>query len=144
MIKISVFITTFIFSTLTYAMSVDECVEQNKLYGDEKNHVNVSSECANKLKALATPEAVKTSLDLKTKVWGHKNLIIVSRTNDKDQVTTTYITGKYTKLENIQALAIDLENDEVAVLDSENGRVMYYSLTITGNVAPFRVLNSSN
>lgn len=118
----------------------DYCHLEAENYGSPQQVGPFPKECIKLVEKLAPHKARQLSDDGTVSVFGYRNTVIVRKKIHRRKITDDVIAGKFTEIKNVTALGIDRENDEVAVLDAKRGTVMFYSLTIVGNVAPFRIL----
>ena len=115
------------------------CQDQTENFGNGKGYDIISENCIRSYKLMASAAAKKESKLLGMKFYGYLNMILVE-TNLGSTTVTNVITGNSTELKNIISLDYDELNKEIVVLE-QSGKISFYSYKITGNVAPFRVLN---
>jgi hypothetical protein len=114
------------------------CEDQAQSFGNGKGDDFISDDCKNAFKKMAKPIAIKESLNLKTKFFGFRNMILIEK---KVNTTTSnlIIAGSSTELKSVIALAMDEKNKEIIALE-ESGDVLFFSAKLAGNIAPFRIL----
>lgn len=114
------------------------CQDQAENFGNGKGDDSVSPNCIESFKKMAPIAAIKESSELKIKIYGYRNMIIVEEISGSS-ILTNIIAGSYTELKAIHALTVDEKNREIVVLE-ESGDVLFLSSKITGNIAPFRII----
>jgi hypothetical protein len=117
---------------------VTSCQDQAENYGNGRGEDIVELKCLNAFKQLASKKAIVEFPAEKLKYFGYKNMIIVERTKE-NVVKTELIAGNSTELKSVIAIALDEKNKELVVLES-SGDVNFFTTTLTGNVAPYRIL----
>ena len=137
------FAITQINSSVVYAVLPSEaeivvCQDQAENYGNGKGDDVVAKECLDSFKKLALKKAVAVNNPLKIKFFGYKNMIIVEKTKD-NLVYNEILAGNSTELKSIVAVVADEKNQEIIVLE-ESGDVLFFTSTLTGNIAPYRIL----
>lgn len=125
----------------TSAFSSD-CATEISYFGEGPENSFISESCRDDYLSRTPASAKKISNDGKIEISGYKNIVFVTRKYDDGNVSRTVIAGKYSELNSVGAVSLDTENDEVAILDSVTGDINFYSMTVTGNVAPFRILKN--
>ncbi len=110
------------------------CEKEGENFGNGLGRDKIPAECFDLFQKAAALTAVKTSANGEVLAFGYKNIIFLKLSGK-----TRVITGSYTELEEIRALAIDEAHQEIAVLNGK-GDVLFFSSYITGNVAPLRIL----
>lgn len=114
------------------------CEKEGQNFGNGQGRDLISFGCVELFKKSANVEAIKISANGKVSAFGHRNMIFIKQ-NEKMRV----ISGNYTELEDVTAIAIDEANQELAVL-TKKGDVLFFSSKITGNVAPLRVIKNKD
>lgn len=114
------------------------CEKEALKFGDGSGKDSIPAECADHFLKKVSPKLKKVSNDGSVIVYAYKNIIFVKDPNSKVKGQNV-IAGKYTELENIQAITLDEANKEIVVLE-ENQDILSFSSVITGNVAPKRIL----
>ncbi len=122
------------------ASSLNDCLLIAADYGDGQGHDVIPTICQNFVEQAALPST--RAQDDVYKVYGFKSLIFIERQLDDGRISKSALAGEFTTLKEIKALSIDNFNNEVAVYDAGDKKVKYFSLIITGNVAPFRELQT--
>ncbi len=120
---------------------LSNCEEQGNSFGDGRGASKIQAICVETYKKMASANSNKKNQDGQMLAFGHKNIVFIERPDKKGQKRTDVIAGLNTNLEMIVALAIDEKNNEIAVLE-KSGDILFFSTTIMGNVAPFRILKS--
>lgn len=118
------------------------CEKEGSRFGNGTGRDFIPEECLSNLVSKTNSHTFRKSADGEFSVLGYKNIISIKdpKTRIKGQ---NVISGKYTELDEVTALAIDEVNKEIAVIDQ--GRdIRVYSSVITGNVAPLRTLKSQD
>lgn len=129
----------FILSSLSFADTETAiCEKEGSKFGDGNGRDSIPAECSEHFLKKVSPKLKKKSKDGTFSVHAYKNIIFIKdpKTKIKGQ---NIIAGKYTELENIQAIALDEENKEIVVLE-ESRDILSFSSVITGNMAPKRIL----
>ena len=132
-----IFITS---STFANESEIASCEKEGTRFGNGAGKDEIHRECLEKFSQKASAYTKRKGLDGKFSAFGHKNIIFINdpKTRLRGQ---NVITGKFTELEEVTALALDEENKEMAVIDRSRD-ILVYSSVITGNVAPLRMLKS--
>lgn len=95
-----------------------------------------SDECTGKELAQARPMAVRR-IPSEDRIIFARGKVIYSKSGDKKDVTkNAWWAGDKTKLKKVLALALDLKNREIVVL--EKGVVRFFPLDMNGNIHEFR------
>ena len=128
-----ILIALTLFSLNSFAEQEYSCIDQAALYGDAKGHDKITEECIQDFKSNASIKAIKENKEKDIKVYGYKNMIIVEK-HIEDKTKNMVTAGKNTLVNNIIALELDENNNEIIVLD-ESGDILFFSSIITGNIA---------
>lgn len=138
MTRIMSTILTFLF-TSSIAFSADVCEGEGARYGDGTGKDVISSSCLIQIKESALPKTKKTFSN-GLSVYGHLDILFIDK---EDHAGRAFIiAGKSTRLTKILAIALDEAHGEIGVLD-QSGNVYFFSVEITGNITPLRVLKTS-
>lgn len=133
------FISLFFICSLCFAdTETAMCEKEASKFGDGSGRDSIPSECAEHFLKKVSPKLKKISKDGLVTIYAYKNIIFIKDPNSKVKGQNV-IAGKYTELENIQAITLDEANKEIVVLE-ENQDILSFSSVITGNVAPKRIL----
>jgi hypothetical protein len=137
-LKFIILLTLLLSSGLSLAQNqgLNQCEKEGEEFGNGLGHDQISFECYEFFRKAAHTEAIKKSSNQKTLVFGHRNIVFI-----KQGEKVNIIAGKYTELDEILAIAIDENHQEIAVL-IKNGDVLFFSSALTGNVAPLRILKN--
>ena len=131
----------FIFFTHSlFASNLDECINQLYALGDGSGKDYIPDHCYEDFKKVTTSKNTFLSKNDTFEVVAYKNAFFLKNLKT-GQVQVT--AGKYSKLENIQAIDLDITKNEIAVLQN-NSDIGIYSSYILGNVSPMRVIRSQN
>lgn len=128
------------FSALALAQtssSFDTCIEQGLNYGNGQGSDVIDQNCFDLINVNANDKSKKINEELKTSYAGYKNIISIHQ----EGFAPTYIAGENSKLQDIQAIALDVVNKEIAVLEA-SGDLLFFTTQISGNIAPFRIIKS--
>lgn len=130
-------------SSMVYADVPNEadivvCQDQAENYGNGKGDDVVAKECLDSFKKLADKKAIAVNNALKIKFFGYKNMIIVEKIKN-NIIYNEIIAGNSTELKSVIAVVADEKNQEIIVLE-ESGDVLFFTTTLTGNIAPYRIL----
>lgn len=116
----------------------DEAIE----FGDGSGEDSISETCYQEFKKNVSEKSRKDTSDGLQTVFGYRNLIVIEKKDSKGAVTdVNVIAGVSTLLVAIQAISIDEKNNEIVVLEA-SGDILFFSLVLTGNIAPFRILRN--
>jgi hypothetical protein len=127
----------------TYADAETEialCEKEGSRFGDGLGRDAIPLECAVHFLKRSSAKLRVKSLDGSFSAFAYKNIIFIKDTKSKLK-GQNIIAGKYTELEEIQALTLDEKNKEIIVLE-KSGQILAFSSVITGNVAPYRKIKS--
>jgi hypothetical protein len=127
-----------IYAEVPNAAEITVCQDQAENYGNGKSEDIVAMRCLSSFKKRAQKKAITESFKNNTKYFGYKNMIIIESTKD-NIISTEIIAGNSTELKSIIAIALDEKNKELVVLE-ESGDVYFFTTTLTGNIAPYRIL----
>ena len=122
----------------TYANMDAYCEKEAANFGSGLGRDRISTDCSFHVSHKVSPKLFRKSVDGKISVSGFGNMIFINDPSSKLKGQNV-IAGKYTELDEIQALALDEVNKEIVVL-LKSGDVLFFSSVITGNVAPKRTL----
>lgn len=115
------------------------CQDEATQFGNGNGKDSVSRKCLDSIKQMAIgTKAMQESADKKSKYFGHRNMLIIDQYTETT-IQTNITAGNSTELNAIRALALDEKNQEIAVLE-ESGDILFFSAKITGNVAPYRII----
>jgi hypothetical protein len=114
------------------------CQDQAENYGNGKGDDVISKNCITMFKKMANLKTITEAPSLLMKVYGYRNMLIIEKMVN-NSVVTEITSGLSTELQNIIAIKVDEKNKEIVVLE-DDGRILYFSAIITGNVAPYRIL----
>lgn len=134
-------IVFFLFMMSSFCFADTEtaiCEKEGAKFGDGNGRDSIPAECSEHFLKKVSPKLKKKSKDETFSVHAYKNIIFIKDPKSKIK-GQNIIAGKYTELENIQAITLDEENKEIVVLE-ESGDILSFSSIITGNMAPKRVL----
>lgn len=112
------------------------CQQQAAQYGNGKGNDYISPFCLENFRSWAGSNAIAESIKANLKIYGFKNMIIIDEPGKR---TSHIIAGSSTEIKSVKAIALDEKNNEIAVLE-DDGKIFFFSTTITGNIAPFRTL----
>jgi len=130
--------SSMVYAELPNEADIVVCQDQAENYGNGKSDDVVAKECLESFKNLAAKKAIAVNNTLKMKFFGFKNMIIVEKIKN-NMVYNEILAGNNTELKSIIALAVDEKNQEIIVLE-ESGDVLFFTTTLTGNIAPYRIL----
>jgi hypothetical protein len=118
------------------------CEKEGTRFGNGTGKDRIPEECLFHISTKTNAYTYRKSADQDFTVWGHKNIISIKdpKTKMKSQ---NVISGKYTELEEVTAIALDEVNKEIVVIN-QGREVLSYSSVITGNVAPLRSVKSQD
>jgi len=116
------------------------CQDQADVFGNGKSDDIISKFCLELFIKQSPPSARVEFPSGKIKFYGYRNMIIIEKESNNRRVKEI-IAGNSTELKSIQALAFDENNKEIVALD-ESGEVLSFTTTITGNIAPYRILRN--
>jgi hypothetical protein len=134
-IALSVFIC-LTFSGLGLAQDEGQCQIQGSKVGNGEGQDEISLECIALFKSKALPGARKKNLSGETEVYGYKNIIFFETKSE-----VSYITGKSSRLKDVQFIVLDELNQEVVVLE-KSGTILTFSSRHKGNIGPKRILKT--
>lgn len=142
-----IFLVLSITSNISLAEAVNEadivvCQDQAENYGNGKGDDIIGTNCLASFKRLAVKKSIVEATNLKMKFFGYKNMILIEKVKN-NLVSTEIVAGNSTELKSIKAVAVDEKNQEVIVLE-ESGDVLFFTTTLTGNIAPYRILKHKN
>jgi hypothetical protein len=134
-----IFLFSILLSFLSFADSqIALCEKEAQKFGDGNGQDKIPSDCMVHVEKIANKKQKAKSKDAQLSFIAFRNMIFI--TDDKSQTKgQNVIAGKYTELENIKEIILDEKNGEVVVLE-ESGDILFFSIVITGNVAPKRIL----
>ena len=135
------FSVLILISRNTFAITSSQCQFQASNYGDGSGKDFIDPKCIDIFETRASTNAVKVNTTGNKKIIGHKNIIFIKDMQDPKARVLIYA-GNFTNLQGITAVTFDETNNEIAILDSVLGRVLYFSSIIDGNVSPLRDLSS--
>lgn len=123
----------------------DFCREQAKKLGNKSGFKRISKRCLNEVKnsSQENPGLVAVNKDRGLSVRGHKNFIII----DKGSPKVNYIGGKMTRLNEILAIGLSANGNDIAVLnESVDGEqeLLIFTMGLLGNVIPDNVIRHEN
>jgi hypothetical protein len=131
----------FIFFTHSlFASNLDECINQLYALGDGSGKDYIPDHCYEDFKKVTTSKNTFLSKNDTFEVVAYKNAFFLKNLKT-GQVQVT--AGKYSKLENIQAIDLDVTKNEIAILLG-NYDIGIYSSYILGNVSPLRVIRNQS
>jgi hypothetical protein len=142
--KINLFFLGFIFSFSALAQpteqQLDRCEKEGLHFGNGQGKNTISIDCYSHFLKSLSPEAFKKTSDGKISAYGHRNIVFIQDPHVKSD-RQNVIAGIYTELEDVAAVALNEKQKEIAVLE-KSGDILFFSSTITGNVAPLRILKN--
>jgi hypothetical protein len=142
--KINLFFLGFIFSFSALAQpteqQLDRCEKEGLHFGNGLGKNTISIDCYSHFLKSLSPEAFKKTSDGKISAYGHRNIVFIQDPQVKSD-RQNVIAGIYTELEDVAAVALNEKQKEIAVLE-KSGDILFFSSTITGNVAPLRILKN--
>ena len=120
---------------------VEYCEEEGRKYGDGSGADLISTKCIELYCNRAGHHATIVGKNDSFKISGFKNMIFTRNKDLNGNWTTNIIAGLSTELDSVIAINYDQKNEEIAALDS-SGDILFFSSTLTGNVAPYRILRA--
>jgi hypothetical protein len=131
---VAIFISFFTFADSQVAL----CEREAQKFGDGQGKDMIPLECLTHVEKLADKKHKAKSKDGQQSLIAYRNMIFI--TDHQSPIKgQNVIAGKYTELVNIKEILLDEKNQEVVVLE-ESGDILFFSIVITGNVAPKRIL----
>ncbi len=119
---------------------LEQCEKEGRNFGNGQGRDYLPFECFNLFLSAANPAAIKKSNGGKFSAYGYRNIVFIKDPSARIGLQNI-IAGSSTLITEVVALAIDEVNKEIAVLD-KSGDILFFSSTITGNIAPKRVLKA--
>ena len=132
---LSVFIC-LTFSGLAFALDEGQCQNQGHKVGNGEGHDEISVDCVALFKTKALPGALRKNSSGNSDVYGYKNIIFFETKSE-----VSYITGKSSRLKDVQFLVLDEVNQEIVVLE-KSGTILTFSSLHKGNIGPKRILKA--
>jgi hypothetical protein len=116
-----------------------QCEKEARRFGDGSGRDVISAECVAHVSRSARVQQRKRGPVSGVRAAGAETIILVQDPKSKIK-GQNLIAGKYTDLaDGVAALAIDEKHRELAAL-TNSGDVQFYSIAVTGNVAPLRTI----
>ena len=116
----------------------NDCHYSFSKYGSGDVHNQISDSCIQNIISNAS-DAKKVQSDGKNFVAGSNALLIL----DDNMQVLKMIAGEYSSLENIIAIAVSLDHNEIALLEDISFEVKVFSTQYAGNMAPLRVIRTN-
>lgn len=125
-------------------VSLQDCLEDSRLYADSKTPVKPLSECAEIIEATPSSASV-ISPDKKWKAFGIGSMIYVDVLGPGESVLERILlAGEQTELVNVEKIFIDPEEKRLIVIQKKGvkNELMLFNINFLGNVSPLKVMRS--